>query len=316
MSTAPCAWAYPAMFVAMASKASRPGHRPHAQSLGRPARVRRGKAAESVGDLVARRSDGRYRVLVLPGAPLVTGGPYAWMRHPNYVGRLRRDCRFAADRRRAGSAGDALLAFADLMRKRIAVEERALGLGLTRIPHIRESRMPERGSSWRNVKHDETLLIACGLLLAVAALLRAARSREPAPTRRSDAARKALKLGQYRPGRRGFCGTSTDPARVALRARVDIDRGRYAEAEKLLTPAARLRPAATPRSSSDSSSCSSASALRATRTLERADRSELAQATAADLRAPRRTPSASWTVPAGRTAISARPAQSRRRMSR
>lgn len=25
------------------------------------------------------------RVLVLPGAPLVTGGPYRWLRHPNYL---------------------------------------------------------------------------------------------------------------------------------------------------------------------------------------------------------------------------------------
>jgi methyltransferase len=25
------------------------------------------------------------RVVVLPGAPLVTGGPYRWLRHPNYV---------------------------------------------------------------------------------------------------------------------------------------------------------------------------------------------------------------------------------------
>ncbi len=27
-----------------------------------------------------------FRILVLPGAPLVTGGPYRYMTHPNYVG--------------------------------------------------------------------------------------------------------------------------------------------------------------------------------------------------------------------------------------
>ncbi|RPK37477.1 Isoprenylcysteine carboxyl methyltransferase (ICMT) family protein [Streptomyces sp. ADI92-24] len=25
------------------------------------------------------------RVIVVPGLPLVTGGPYRWLRHPNYV---------------------------------------------------------------------------------------------------------------------------------------------------------------------------------------------------------------------------------------
>ena len=25
------------------------------------------------------------RIIILPGAPLVTGGPYRWLRHPNYA---------------------------------------------------------------------------------------------------------------------------------------------------------------------------------------------------------------------------------------
>ena len=83
------------------------------------------------------------------------------------------------------------------------------------------------------------LLIACGLLLAVAALLRAqARTGADATL---DAARKALNLGQYDQVAK-VLGTSTDPRAIALRARIDIDHGRYAEAEKLLTAAASAAP--------------------------------------------------------------------------
>jgi cellulose synthase operon protein C len=83
------------------------------------------------------------------------------------------------------------------------------------------------------------LLIACGLLLAVAALLRAqARTGADASL---DAARKALNLGQYDQVAK-VLGTSTDPRAIALRARIDIDHGRYAEAEKLLTAAASAAP--------------------------------------------------------------------------
>ena len=83
------------------------------------------------------------------------------------------------------------------------------------------------------------LLIACGLLLAVAALLRAQQRTGADAT--LDAARKALNLGQYDQVAR-VLGTSTDPRAIALRARIDIDHGRYAEAEKLLTPAASAAP--------------------------------------------------------------------------
>src|SRR6266550_3931259 len=83
------------------------------------------------------------------------------------------------------------------------------------------------------------LLIACGLLLAVAALLRA-QARTGADSM-LDAARKALNLGQYDQVAK-VLGTSTDPRAVALRARIDIDHGRYAEAEKLLTGPAAAAP--------------------------------------------------------------------------
>ena len=88
------------------------------------------------------------------------------------------------------------------------------------------------------------LLIACGLLLAVAALLRA-QARTGADST-LDAARKALNLGQYDQAAT-VLGTSTDPRAIALRARIDIDHGRYAEAEKLLTaPAAAATTSSTP----------------------------------------------------------------------
>ena len=52
-----------------------------------------------------------------------------------------------------------------------------------------------------------------------------------------DAARKALNLGQYNQLER-LVGGAADPRAIALRARIDIDHGRYAEAEKLLAAAA------------------------------------------------------------------------------
>ena len=83
------------------------------------------------------------------------------------------------------------------------------------------------------------LLIACGLFLVIVALL-GAQARPPA----SDpfaAARKALNLGQYEQVA-SLLASSNDPRAIALRARIDIDHGRYAEAEKLLTPAAASAP--------------------------------------------------------------------------
>ena len=67
-----------------------------------------------------------FRVIVVPGDPLVTAGPYRYLRHPNYVGVIG-ELIGAAVMTRALVAG--LLAvgvFAFLLYKRIGAEERAL----------------------------------------------------------------------------------------------------------------------------------------------------------------------------------------------
>ncbi|MEX2272987.1 MAG: isoprenylcysteine carboxylmethyltransferase family protein [Vicinamibacterales bacterium] len=69
-----------------------------------------------------------FRVLVLPGAPLVTRGPYRWMRHPNYVA-VAGELIGAAVMLAAPVSGVlGTLAFLEVMRRRIQVEERALGI--------------------------------------------------------------------------------------------------------------------------------------------------------------------------------------------
>jgi methyltransferase len=67
-----------------------------------------------------------FRVIVRPGAPLVTTGPYRWLRHPNYVAVVGELVAVAlmSGARIAGPVGT--LVFGLLMFKRIAVEERAL----------------------------------------------------------------------------------------------------------------------------------------------------------------------------------------------
>jgi methyltransferase len=73
-----------------------------------------------------------FRVIVVPGAELVTSGPYRYLRHPNYVavvGELA-SVALVSGARVAGPIATA--AFAMLMLKRIAVENQALGAILRR----------------------------------------------------------------------------------------------------------------------------------------------------------------------------------------
>lgn len=67
-----------------------------------------------------------FRVIAVPGAQMVTSGPYRLLRHPNYIAVVGELVGVAlmAGARVAGPL--ATLAFGMLLRKRIAVEERAL----------------------------------------------------------------------------------------------------------------------------------------------------------------------------------------------
>jgi methyltransferase len=69
-----------------------------------------------------------YKVLVMPALPLVTTGPYQWMRHPNYVAVVGELAAMAlmTHARVTGPLGT--LFFGWVLWRRIAAEERAMEL--------------------------------------------------------------------------------------------------------------------------------------------------------------------------------------------
>lgn len=73
-----------------------------------------------------------FRVIVVPGDALVMRGPYRVFRHPNYVGVIGEFIGAALMTGAWISGPLALLGFGALLRKRIAVEERALANGRSR----------------------------------------------------------------------------------------------------------------------------------------------------------------------------------------
>ena len=67
-----------------------------------------------------------FRVIVVPGAPLIAGGPYRFVRHPNYVGVVGELVGAALMTHAIVTGPLATLAFCALLMRRIAAEERAL----------------------------------------------------------------------------------------------------------------------------------------------------------------------------------------------
>jgi len=118
-------WAYPAVFVAMAIEGFLSEPVPTNVVLAGVAiflvgKVFKGWAIATLGERWT------YKVLVLPGVPLVTGGPYQFVRHPNYVGVIGELLGMAliTGARVTGPIG--LVFFSWLLMRRIRAEEQAL----------------------------------------------------------------------------------------------------------------------------------------------------------------------------------------------
>jgi methyltransferase len=121
------AWAYPLTFVAAGIEGALWGPEPGATTAAGAVLFLAGKALKfwAIASLGKRWT---FRVLILPNAPLVTRGPYTWLRHPNYVGVIGELAGFAllVGAPIAGMLG--VGGFAVLLWRRIAIEEQALGI--------------------------------------------------------------------------------------------------------------------------------------------------------------------------------------------
>lgn len=119
-------WAYPAAFLVMGVEGALLGP-------ARPALIATGLAlfgaakALKAWVITALGSRWTFRVLVPPRDHLVTGGPYRYLRHPNYLAVCGEIVGVALTVGAPVSGAVALAGIGWLLRQRIAVEDRALG---------------------------------------------------------------------------------------------------------------------------------------------------------------------------------------------
>jgi methyltransferase len=119
-------WVYPLSFVAMAVEGALVGPSP-ANVLGAGLVLFGFAKALKVWAISSLGPRWSYRVLILPGAPLVTTGPYRFMSHPNYLAVMGELVSVAMIVAAPISGVLAAIAFGMLMRARIRVEDKALG---------------------------------------------------------------------------------------------------------------------------------------------------------------------------------------------
>ena len=120
-------WAYPGTFLAMAAEGAIAGSEPDTLALTGVTVLAAAKVLKfwAIARLGTRWT---YRVLVIPGAPRITSGPYRWMRHPNYVGVVGELVGMALITAARLTGPASLLFFSWLLHRRIQAEERALGM--------------------------------------------------------------------------------------------------------------------------------------------------------------------------------------------
>jgi methyltransferase len=118
-------WAYPAAFVAMAAEGALFGRPSTPIVLAGACALGAAKALKwwAMASLGTRWT---FRVLVVPDAPLVSTGPYAVLRHPNYVAVVGELLSMALLVGAVISGPIAVLLFGLLLRQRIRLEDRAL----------------------------------------------------------------------------------------------------------------------------------------------------------------------------------------------
>lgn len=119
-------WAYPVCFVAMALEGALTGPPPRDVLTAGLAMFGFAKALK-IAAISALGVRWTYKVLVLPGEPLVYGGPYRCLRHPNYVAVFGEIAGVALIVWAPITGIASMIGFGWLIARRVRVEDRALG---------------------------------------------------------------------------------------------------------------------------------------------------------------------------------------------
>jgi len=119
-------WAYPGCFIVMGIEGALTGPAPQNILMGGLALFGLAKALK-VWAISSLGSRWTYRLLVLPGEPLITSGPYRFIPHPNYLAVVGEIVSVAMIVWAPLTGVLATFGFGWLMVARIRVEDRALG---------------------------------------------------------------------------------------------------------------------------------------------------------------------------------------------